>query len=136
MASHGCYKLAIGLAKVSILFQYLLTFPQPLFRKTCWATVFYLPVEAFVYICVVAFQCVPLNRAWDLSVQGTCANLRTFWIVDGSFDTATNLLVICVHLPVAFISLLSTEAKTGIFAQSGLGLSYVILSAISLNTYC
>lgn len=123
MASQGFYKLTTTLGKISIVLYYLGLFPQPMFRRTCWAVLGVLSLDALVYIFVLIFQCFPLECAYDSTIQGNCIDLAAFWLIEGGIGIATTTAVLFMHVPVVLKSLLSKEEKAGIFTQSVLGLS-------------
>ena len=65
------------------------------------------------------FQCRPVSAFWDRTVQGAeCINLSRFELVSGVLNLLTDVLILCLPLPMVW-GLNTTEAQkltlTGIF---------------------
>ena len=44
-------------------------------------------------------QCRPLNKFWDHTVNGKCFELKKSWMVMGSLNVVTDLLLLILPLP-------------------------------------
>ncbi|KAL9625244.1 MAG: hypothetical protein Q9160_000646 [Pyrenula sp. 1 TL-2023] len=114
------YKFTINLTKLSILAFYLRVFSKPWFRVTCWITAAIVSLYGIISIIVTIFQCSPVNRVWDKSMEGTCINLTSFWYSNAIYNILTDIIIM-VSVPfVIWVLDLSKQQRIGLIALFGL----------------
>ena len=52
-----------------------------------------------VWIVTSIFQCKPISGGWDLAVKAECIEISKLWIVMGSLNVLTDVLLLCLPLP-------------------------------------
>ncbi|RFU29212.1 hypothetical protein B7463_g7113, partial [Scytalidium lignicola] len=86
------YKVSINMTKTSILLLYLRIFVfQRSFRVICWIMLGIVTAYLIASTAAAIFQCTPIARAWDKSVNGTCINITTNCVVVTSILRMTTL---------------------------------------------
>lgn len=114
------YKFTINLTKLSILAFYLRVFSKTWFRITCWLTATIVSLYGIISILVTIFQCSPVNRVWNRSVEGTCIDLTSFWYSNAIYNILTDIIIM-VSVPfVIWVLELSKQQRIGLIALFGL----------------
>ncbi|KAL8932224.1 MAG: hypothetical protein Q9211_006447, partial [Gyalolechia sp. 1 TL-2023] len=124
--SQTLYKLTINATKISFLFLYLRIFPSNQenrrFRIATHVVMAYILLYAIASIGATIFQCTPVARYFDHSIDGTCINVELFWY----FNAINNILgdILTLSLPVRKIYQLQLprSEKMGLYTVFGLGI--------------
>ena len=69
------------------------------------------------------FQCSPVEAAWNPSIPHKCVNLQAMLKVISVEDVLTDVLILCLPLPMVWQLKMSTKLKwqiTGMFLVGGL----------------
>ncbi|KAI0808451.1 hypothetical protein GGR55DRAFT_192125 [Xylaria sp. FL0064] len=99
------YNPILALVKTSILL-----FLQRLFgqrpgvrRFILWMNGANIGMMIAVFFATV-LQCIPINKTWELGLQGTCINRRILFTISSSFNIVTDMLMLALPLRI-FINL-------------------------------
>lgn len=72
---------------------------------------------------VCAFQCKPIEFAWNKTIQGTCINSELFFVIGSAPNVFTDFIVLILPLPAVWALKTSRFQKVsllGIFMLGGL----------------
>lgn len=120
------YKSCINLTKASILLLYLRIFGNvKWFRWLCIVLTTVVAVYCVASVTVTIFSCIPVPRTYDKSLEGTCIDNGKFWFANSGFSIATDLIILCVPLPMVYVLQLARPQKIALFAVFTLGVLYV-----------
>lgn len=109
-SSNLTYNLAVLLLKDSLLLQYLRFSIDVGYRRACWVLAAIITSYGVSAFFVGIFSCSPIRYSWDSSVvHGKCIDLLAFWLFNASFNSATDI-IICV-LPIPVLRALSLPRK-------------------------
>ncbi|KAK5213399.1 hypothetical protein LTR41_000978 [Exophiala xenobiotica] len=100
-ASNFTYDFAVLLLKDSLLLQYLRFSIDTGYRRACWALGAIVTAYGVAALFVGIFSCRPVAFSWDNDVSsGRCINFLAFWLFNASFNSATDIIVFCLPVPV------------------------------------
>ncbi|KAL8735443.1 MAG: hypothetical protein Q9181_002824, partial [Wetmoreana brouardii] len=118
------YKLTINSTKISILYLYLRIFPRQIlwFRYVTYVAITYITLYALATVITTIFQCTPVPKAWDHSIEGTCIDLTKFWYANAINNIAGDILTLALPWPLIRKLQLPKGAKVGLFSVLGLGI--------------
>lgn len=88
----------------------------------CWVFIGIIASDDTISVMLTTFQCNPIHRAWDLEVEGTCIDLMTFWLVNGAYSIASDIIILVLPLPMIYVLQLPRKVKIGLMIVFGLGL--------------
>ena len=113
-SSYFVFDIGILFPKLSVLFFYARLFEvKGRFHKICqWVAVALMIVWLCYRIPVDALPCIPVRKLWEPFTPGSCLiskNVQTIWIVHGTLDCVTDLLLLIMPLP----SIWRLQMKTG-----------------------
>ena len=60
------------------------------------------------------FSCTPRARIWDKKIPGTCINTPNLFNASGSFNTATDILLLLIPVKVSYTLNTSAKRKVGV----------------------
>ena len=120
------YKSCINLTKASILLLYLRIFGNvKWFRWLCIVLTTIVAIYCVASVTITIFQCTPVPRAYDKTLDGTCINNGQFWFANSGFSIATDLIILCIPLPMVYVLQLPRAQKFALIAVFTLGVLYV-----------
>jgi hypothetical protein len=96
------YCTAIGIVKISILLMYARVFPTRGFRIAAYTLGTIVISWVIAIICVSVFQCTPIARAWDMSLPGTCINLKGSFIGNAVPNILTDIAILSLPVHVVW----------------------------------
>jgi hypothetical protein len=129
------YKVAINLIKCSLLLLYLKIFGGiTWFRRASWALLFCVASYLVASVIVTIFQCKPLGRAFDKTVEGTCIDNTKFWYANAGFSIATDIIILLLPLQPVFMLQITLAQRLGLVAVFTLGIFVVITSCLRITT--
>ena len=99
LASELLYPPLIAVVKISTLLLYARIFHGRTFKYVLWATGLFISTYSTILIILMLLQCRPLNKLWDHTVNGKCFELKKPWMVMGSLNVLTDLLLLILPLP-------------------------------------
>jgi len=120
-----CYGMSIMLTKMSIL-QFYLKFltTRPRLRMIIYVSMVIVVTYSFVTSFEWLYACQPLNKYFDLTIEGSCVNPTKFTVFNGVMNVVTDAMVL--FFPLAILSDLhhlpirEKLAVTGIMMTGGL----------------
>ncbi|KAK8090416.1 hypothetical protein PG997_005377 [Apiospora hydei] len=129
------YKSCINLTKASILLLYLRIFGNvKWFRWLCIVLTTIVAIYCVASVTATIFQCTPVPRAYDKSLGGTCIDNGKFWFANSGFSIATDLIILCIPLPMVYVLQLPRAQKFALIAVFTLGVFVVITSCLRVTT--
>jgi hypothetical protein len=100
LASGILFVVAIALVKISALLLYTRIFGnRQSLLVAAWVIGMFTIVWSAVVVVVSCLQCRPIAALWDPSIQGTCINGWSFFVVTGALNTITDLVVLVLPVP-------------------------------------
>ncbi|KAI9149020.1 integral membrane protein [Paramyrothecium foliicola] len=129
------YKAAINLIKCSLLLLYLKIFGNiPWFKWTTWSLLCIVASYCIGSVLVTIFQCRPIGRAFDKTVDGTCIDNSKFWYANAGFSIATDIIILLLPLQPVFKLQITLAQRLGLVAVFTLGIFVVITSCLRITT--
>ena len=129
------YKVSLQLTKISLILLYMRIFGTVgWFKKLCISLICIIAVYGVVSCMMGVFQCDPVAYAWNRGITGgKCINLTQFFVANGSFALATDIIVLILPLPLLYGLNLPLGQKLALIPIFGLGTFVVIISAVRLS---
>ncbi|KAI0376361.1 integral membrane protein [Hypomontagnella monticulosa] len=128
------YKLTLNLTKASILLLYLRIFLQRWFRISCYVLLGIILSYMLATTAASVWQCTPIERAWDKSVEGTCISITGNWYANAGFSIASDIAVLVLPMNPIFKSNLPTKQKWALMIVFTLGIFVTITSILRMQT--
>lgn len=110
--------------KLSILTFYYRIFVTPLFRRIVLLSITFVALWILTITVILALQCRPIERFWDLNVKGTCFNLVAFSYFTNISNLATDIWIFLLPIPLIMRLKISGGRKLGICGVFMIGLAY------------
>ncbi|OTA52646.1 putative PTH11-typeG-protein-coupled receptor [Hypoxylon sp. EC38] len=129
------YKTCINLTKASILLLYLRLFGNTKWLR--WACHFMLTCVIMYCIASVTatiFQCIPVTKAFDKSIKGTCIDNGKFWYANSGFSIATDVIILTIPMPLVYALQIPRVQKAALMMVFALGVFVVITSCLRVTT--
>ncbi|KAI7083978.1 hypothetical protein KC356_g7130 [Hortaea werneckii] len=125
-----CYKLIGAFTKLTFCFLYLRIFNnQKTFHRITYAVMAIVAIGSLAFTIGTIFQCLPVHRAWDRRVRGTCISNVAFWYSHAAFNTFFDIVVYLLPIPLIRSLKLRREQKTGVISIFAFG-AFVIAASI------
>ncbi|KAI7277520.1 hypothetical protein KC343_g6179 [Hortaea werneckii] len=125
-----CYKLIGAFTKLTFCFLYLRIFNnQETFHRITYAVMAIVAIGSLAFTIGTVFQCLPVHRAWDRRVKGTCISNVAFWYSHAAFNTFFDIVVYLLPIPLIRSLKLRREQKTGVISIFAFG-AFVIAASI------
>lgn len=129
------YKASINLTKCCILLLYLRLFRiVRWFRWSCWAILACVASYLTASVTATIFQCQPVMRAFDKSLEGTCIDMAKFWFANAGFSIATDIIILLLPMPLVWRLEVPTAQKVALMAVFAVGLFVVVTSCLRVTT--
>lgn len=119
-----CYKFLGGFSKLAFLFLYLRIFETRRFQTITKATIAIVIVGSVAFGIATVVQCIPIPRAWNKNVPGTCMNYRAFWYTHSVWNAAFDVWIFAMPIPVIRTLQLPKGQKVGLLSVFALGSLY------------
>ncbi|KAI1413018.1 hypothetical protein F5Y13DRAFT_199502 [Hypoxylon sp. FL1857] len=129
------YKACINLTKASILLLYLRIFGNTKWLR--WACRFMLTciiMYCIASVTVTIFQCTPVTKAFDKSLEGTCVSNGKFWYANAGFSIATDVIILTIPMPLVYALQIPKVQKAALMMVFALGVFVVITSCLRVTT--
>ncbi|KAL7622877.1 hypothetical protein AAE478_006556 [Parahypoxylon ruwenzoriense] len=78
--------------------------------------------------------CRPLAYNWDTSIEGTCGDRNTVFVIAGATNMLTDFMVLLMPVPIIWKLKLPTSQRIGLVATFSLGLFITAISIIRLKS--
>ncbi|KAJ2891353.1 hypothetical protein MKZ38_000557 [Zalerion maritima] len=129
------YKASINLTKCSIIFLYKRIFGGvKWFRLACWLVICCVAVYCVASVVATIFQCTPVSRAFNKSIEGTCINSGTFWYANAAFSISSDLVILILPMPLVWKLQIQRIQKIALVIVFALGGFVVITSCLRMTT--
>lgn len=102
MAFECVYCTTVGVIKISILLMYGRIFPTRNFRIASYILGTIVVGWVIAIICVSVFQCTPIAKGWNMSLPGTCINLKASFIGNAVPNIATDVAILSLPVHVVW----------------------------------
>ena len=129
------YDLAIVGAKVSILLQLSAIFSGSKRGYFYWASMALIIINIVFYIALsfaLIFQCKPLEKAWNPTVEGTCVNQDALLTSSGPFNIVSDFLIFVLPLWAIWKLQLPLRRRLEVSGAFAIALFGCICSAVRL----
>ena len=93
------------------------------FTVILWCFAFVILANNTAEVFLSIFQCVPVHRAWDPEVPGSCVEILLAAPIPGAINVACDVFTVLLPLPLIWNLHMERNRKTqlvGIFLLSGL----------------
>ncbi|KAK0634237.1 hypothetical protein B0T17DRAFT_297 [Bombardia bombarda] len=124
------YNLSLCFTKISILLLYLrilVTFDY--IRKATYITLAIVVIYNLWAFAVYFAMCIPLARAWDHNVKGSCRGATTWWAV-ASLHIITDFMIFLLPIPVVTTMTIPRRQKAGLLLAFAMGFFVCLVSLL------
>ncbi|KAI5863307.1 hypothetical protein GGS23DRAFT_604921 [Durotheca rogersii] len=129
------YKACINLTKASILLLYLRIFSGVLwFRWMCRFVLTCVIMYCIASVTATIFQCTPITKAFDKSIEGSCIDNGHFWYANAGFSITTDVLILILPIPLVYVLRIPNVQKVALIMVFALGVFVVITSCLRVTT--
>ncbi|KAF7553954.1 hypothetical protein G7046_g6952 [Stylonectria norvegica] len=129
------YKISINLTKISILLLYLRIFSKVRwFKWLCWFLIASVLCYAIASVTATIFQCSPVQRAFNNTIDGTCINNATFWFANAGFSITTDIIILFMPMALVYQLQIPQIQKVALLVVFALGGFVVITSCLRVTT--
>ncbi|KAI1774381.1 integral membrane protein [Hypoxylon cercidicola] len=128
------YKLTLNLTKASILLLYLRIFLQRWFRISCYVLLGIILSYMVATTATSIWQCNPIEKAWDRSLEGRCLNVTSNWITNSSFSVGTDVFILILPMNPILNCSLPKKQKWALVIVFALGIFVTITSIVRMQT--
>lgn len=132
-----CYKMLGGFTKLTFCFLYLRIFNQKWFHWLVIAIGSIVVVGSFAFTLGTILQCIPVRRAWDRTIPGSCYDTMAFWYSQAAFNTFFDLVIYVMPIPLIRELKMARGQITGlisIFALGGFTIAASIVRMVMIWT--
>lgn len=108
---------------MSFLFLYIEIFVIPWFRRLCNIVNVSVVAALFAFTITTIFQCTPIKYNWDRSIPGGghCINAPAFWYGHAGWNTALDIFILLMPVPVIRSLKMAKNQKYALFGIFALG---------------
>ncbi|KAI7098734.1 hypothetical protein KC340_g6557 [Hortaea werneckii] len=125
-----CYKVIRAFTKLTFCFLYLRIFKnKKTFHHITYTVMAIVAIGSLAFTIGTIFQCIPVHRAWDRRVKGSCISNVAFWYSHAAFNTFFDIVVYLFPIPLIRSLNLRREQKTGVISIFAFG-AFVIAASI------
>ena len=123
------FYLAAFLVKLSVLALYLRIFSSSRsFKRTTYAVIAFIFILLFTFLMLHFLQCIPLRTVWTLPPEPAhCFDRHRLLVVGSVLNALTDLLILCLPIPVVARLQLPARKKISIIAIFASGCLYEFL---------
>lgn len=128
------YSLGTGLAKLSILCQYLRVFIDRRTTIATWVTIVFVAAYTVEATALGVFSCVPVAKYWQRQLPGHCMDRPIYYYFNAAMNMLINIIIIIIPIPRLLRLNISNHSKWGMIIAFSFGFVGCIMSAIRLYT--
>lgn len=117
------YKVTVCLNKVAAILLYLRLFVTKSFRVACFVVLGIIVAWSIGGVGATIFQCVPIEGAWNKSIEATCIDSNKFWVAYAVMNILTDIMVLALPIgPIVGLQMNMREKLLlcGVFLIGGL----------------
>lgn len=67
------------------------------------------------------FQCIPVAKAWNKSIPGSCIDITTNWYANAGFSIATDIIILALPMYPIYNSKIVLDRKIALMMVFALG---------------
>lgn len=134
VANNDIWCLATNTTKASILAQYLRIFSSPVLRHLCALVYSLLLLSACWGVFAGTFLCSPTEKLWTPELPGHCLDALSYWVSAAAVNSALDLVVLILPLPLIMTLRLPHRQKICISSLFLLGFLVFLVSVIRFAT--
>jgi hypothetical protein len=127
------YKVTIGFNKMAFLLLYYRVFSSRGFRIVCTATIAVVLLGTTAFFIATVVECIPVEKSWNKTVPGNCINNGAFRWSWAGYNTATDLFITFMPMPVIRRLQMDRTKKAGLVTIFALGLFVCATSAFRMQ---
>lgn len=129
------YKASLNLTKCSILLLFLRVFGAVRwFRILTYAMLAIVACYCIASVTATVFQCIPIQRAFNKTVPGSCISLTSFWYANGAFNIATDFIILTMPMGLVYGLQIGRTQKLSLIVVFALGGFVVVTSCLRMTT--
>ncbi|KAI0883578.1 uncharacterized protein GGS22DRAFT_195248 [Annulohypoxylon maeteangense] len=129
------YKACLNLTKASILLLYLRIFGNTKWlRLACRFVLTCVIMYCIASVTATIFQCTPVTKAFDKSLEGTCIDNGHFWYSNAGFSITTDVIILTLPMPLVYALQIPNVQKAALIMVFALGVFVVITSCLRVTT--
>jgi len=132
LAGNIVYHLLTNTTKASIVTQYLRLFHEQTMRRLCHMTYVLLFLATAWGVLGGTFVCTPVQKFWDLNVEGSCWSASAYWVSAAAGSVAMDFWVWMLPMPVIGKLRLGRRQMWGVVAVFALGGIVCAVSVVRL----
>jgi hypothetical protein len=128
------YKVSLQLTKISLVLLYMRIFGTvKWFRMLSLGLVVFLVMFSITGSTAGLLECTPVRSAWDFTIKNrTCVNTYALFLTNGVLNTATDVVVLIMPLPLIFQLKVSMGQKLALLPIFLLGIFCIIVSTLRM----
>ncbi|KAF4975988.1 hypothetical protein FZEAL_7295 [Fusarium zealandicum] len=92
------YKATVCLNKVAAILLYFRLFVSTGFRISCFVVMGIIVAWSIGGIGATIWQCVPIEAAWNKSLEATCIDSNSFWVAYAVMNIVTDVMVLALPI--------------------------------------
>lgn len=124
----------MAVTKVAILNLYLRIAVQRTFRRLVWACIAIVTATAVASVTASIFQCTPVRKAWDLSVNGSCIDVNALFFANAGLDIFQDAFIYVLPLRMLYQLQVPRRQKIALMLVFAVGGFVVITGMVRLNS--
>lgn len=113
--------MGIGFTKLSILTLYYRVFAHQTFRRVVMVLIVYVSLYTLATTVATILQCIPVRRAWDKSIPGTCVQPTAQWYSYAALNMLAEVIMFFLPMPMIKRLHLPRQQKVGLFLIFAVG---------------
>lgn len=134
MGQYTALLIRPGLAKLSILCQYLRVFIDRRTTIATWVTIVFVAAYTVEATALGVFSCVPVAKYWQRQLPGHCMDRPIYYYFNAAMNMLINIIIIIIPIPRLLRLNISNHSKWGMIIAFSFGFVGCIMSAIRLYT--
>jgi hypothetical protein len=104
------------------LLLYLRIFVQKTFRQACWVLLTFVILYGTATTLASVFQCTPIARTWNKTINGVCLNTTIFWYANAGFSILGDLILLALPMPILYNLKLPLNQRLALMLVFSLGI--------------
>lgn len=127
------YKILGGLTKLTFCALYYRIFERRDYRRIIWATILIITTGTVAFTFGTIFQCTPIRYNWNKRIPGgSCISFMAFWYAHAIFNTAMDIVVFILPIPLISTLQMAKRTKIGLASVFALGAFTIAASIVRM----
>ncbi|KAH6971483.1 hypothetical protein BKA56DRAFT_557341 [Ilyonectria sp. MPI-CAGE-AT-0026] len=120
-------------AKGSLLAFYRRIFPNRRFQIAVWAGLAFLLGHGIVFLCLIIFQCRPIDSIWNRNLEGKCLNITAIVNSGAALSIVEDIAFLVMPIPELLKLQLGTRKRAALLFIFSIGSFACVTSMIRLK---